>query len=456
MSLSALRAIPILGRSVASDTWASAWLMSAGALVIGVGSASPNPSAATSIAILACVLAGIALLGPGRLLARTIRQHSVVTVLVAGLLLELFANVVTPPVDDPAYLLALVAAGITGIVAMLFHRWNFPVLFVALAAQFALAALMIGTLEVPDIDVHMFQQEGAAALLAGDNPYSLRYRNTAGFGTGIYAPELQVGDRLAFGFPYPPASLFMALPGYLLAGDYRYGAAGAVLVTALVTSRLRPGAVASGAALLFAFSPLTFRVLYYGWTEPFVGAWLALTLLAATKLARGAPISLGLLVAMKQYVLPVALLAPLLLVDLTRRIGWPRLVGIAVATAGVTILPFLLWNAGDVLFSVVAVQALQPLRLDSASIPGGLARMGFAIPPQWLAFVVAACAAALVAFRAPRTPAGFSAAVAFTFIAFFLFSKQAFGNYYFFPLAALVCATALSAPSGPQDRPRCG
>ena len=451
MNLAALRAVPGLGKGTAVDTWGSAWLLCAAALVIGVGSASPEPSVATLIAILACALTGVAVLGPGALLARNIRRRSVVIVLVVAVVLELFANVITPPVADATYLLALVAAGAAGITAMLIGgRWSIALLVIALVAQFGLASWMIASLEVPDIDVHMFQQEGAAALLSGENPYSLRYANTAGYGTGIYAPELQIGDRLAFGFPYPPFSLLMALPGYLLAGDYRYGAAGAVVLTSLIISRLRPGSVATGAALLFAFSPLTFRVLYYGWTEPFVGAWLGITLLAATRLAAGTPIALGLLIAVKQYVLPVVLLAPLLLADFTRRVSWQRLTLVAVATASATVLPFLVWHPGDLLFSVVAVQAIQPLRLDSASIPGGLARMGLAVPPQWLAFVIAGLATTLLAFRAPRTPAGFSAAVAFLFILFFLFSKQAFGNYYFFPLAALACAVALAAPHDPE------
>jgi hypothetical protein len=49
---------------------------------------------------------------------------------------------------------------------------------------------------------------------------------------------------------------------------------------------------------------------------------------------------------------------------------------------------------------------------------------------------------AMALWRAPRTPAGFAAAVAVTFTVFFAFSKQAFGNYYFFVIGALACALA--------------
>lgn len=452
MNVVPLRALQVLGRAEARDTWGAAWLYAAAALVIAVGSAVPEHSVATLMAILACLLAGVAIVGPGSVIAGSISRRSLVTVLVTAMVLMLLGNVVMPPVDGPAYLLALVAASALGTVGLLLDRGRGSMLVaIALVAQFGLACWMIAAVEVPDIDVHMFQQQGAAALLSGSNPYSLRYENTAGYGTWIYALELQVGDRLAFGFPYPPLSLLMAIPGYVIAGDYRYGAAGSILVSSLIIWRLRPGSVASGAALLLAFSPLTFRVLYRGWTEPFVGLWLVITLFLASKLAAGTPVALGLLVATKQYVLPVMLLAPLLLADLERRMSWRRLTGVAVLVAGSTILPFLLWHPGDLLFSVVVVQTLQPLRLDSASVPGALARLGWAAPPQWLAFLVAGVGILLVALRTPRTPAGLAAAVAFVFTLFFLFSKQAFGNYYFFPLVALVCAIALAAPTASGD-----
>jgi len=46
--------------------------------------------------------------------------------------------------------------------------------------------------------------------------------------------------------------------------------------------------------------------------------------------------------------------------------------------------------------------------------------------------------------RAPRSPAGFAAATAFTFILFFAFAKQAFCNYYFLVIGMLCAALAAS------------
>ena len=64
-----------------------------------------------------------------------------------------------------------------------------------------------------------------------------------------------------------------------------------------------------------------------------------------------------------------------------------------------------------------------------------------------MAFLAAGLAVGLALWRLPRTPAGFSAAIATTFFAFFLFNKQAFCNYYFFVVGALcVTVAAWRAP----------
>jgi hypothetical protein len=42
--------------------------------------------------------------------------------------------------------------------------------------------------------------------------------------------------------------------------------------------------------------------------------------------------------------------------------------------------------------------------------------------------------------KLPRTPATFALTVAFTFLVFFAFNKQAFCNYYHFVIGALCCA----------------
>ena len=68
----------------------------------------------------------------------------------------------------------------------------------------------------------------------------------------------------------------------------------------------------------------------------------------------------------------------------------------------------------------VELSVMVDLARASAAVGGRLVRRG------------GNCSRAVSLWRLPRTPAGFAAAVALTFFAFFAFNKQAFCNYYFF------------------------
>ena len=93
---------------------------------------------------------------------------------------------------------------------------------VALIAGHALAgADVICRTKAPFIDVFYFQQESTAALLHGQNPYGVRYRNIYGAGTDYYSAEISDGEFLTVSHPYPPLTLLMALPARLL-GDVRW------------------------------------------------------------------------------------------------------------------------------------------------------------------------------------------------------------------------------------------
>jgi hypothetical protein len=112
--------------------------------------------------------------------------------------------------------------------------------------------------------------------------------------------------------------------------------------------------------------------------------------------------------------------------------------------AAAIILPFLVWSPSHFMFDVVILQALQPFRQDSASLPGFFARAGGPQLPTWVAFGAAAAAMVLVARYARQTVAGLSGAAALVFLVFFFFSKQAFMNYYFFTFVLLIFAVALA------------
>ena len=131
-------------------------------------------------------------------------------------------------------------------------------------------------------------------------------------------------------------------------------------------------------------------------------------------------------------------------------VEWPRdrrrlltfLTKAAIVGVAVT-LPFVLWDPARVLEERrdAAVPSAVSRRTRSACCRGGR-HQGHQQPPALISFVVAAAASALALWRLPRTPAGFSAAIAMTFFAFFVFNKQAFCNYYFFVVGALYASVA--------------
>jgi hypothetical protein len=277
----------------------------------------------------------------------------------------------------------------------------------------------------------------------GENPYALEYPNIYGAGTSLYAPEVQEGEVVTFGYPYPPLSLLLGLPGYLVVGDFRYAAVFAVTLTAALAYLARPGALSAAAALLLAMSPLTLQVLLKGWIEPFVGLAFAAAAVAALRLPRFFPYFLGLALVIKQYMAPLWLLA-LLLVPPKTSIDRRLLAIVPLAVAAGIVLPFLIWSPSHFIFDVVILQALQPFREDSVSLPGLLARAGGPQLPTWVAFLAAGAAIVLVARYGRQTVAGLSGGAAFVFLVFFFFSKQAFMNYYFFTFVLLIFAVALA------------
>ncbi len=72
----------------------------------------------------------------------------------------------------------------------------------------------------PHIDVWDFQQDSTAALMHGQNPYTVHYRNIYGPGVDL-GPGTVVDGWTTFSFPYPPLTLLLDIPGRLI-GDVRW------------------------------------------------------------------------------------------------------------------------------------------------------------------------------------------------------------------------------------------
>ena len=307
----------------------------------------------------------------------------------------------------------------------------------------------------PQIDVYVFQQDASRALAEGRNPYAITFPNIYGH-TVFYGPGVADAQRVLIGFPYFPLSLLLALPGWLLAGDFRVAQLAACAVAAAAFGMLGPGRLALLAAAVLLFTPRMFFVLEQGWTEPFGVALLALVALAATRRSRWLPVALGLLLAWKQY---TALFLPLAALLVSRPFRWrayARLVLPAVALAAAITLPFFLWNPAAFWKSVVLAQFAQPFRMEALSLPAWwVVQKGhpqFDVVPWMLGGTLLAMV--LVLSWGRRGPAAFVSGSAFVYAVFIALSKQSFCNYWWFVLGAICCGIATSAAPEPDTGSR--
>jgi hypothetical protein len=300
---------------------------------------------------------------------------------------------------------------------------------------------MILTAPHPFIDVHVWQIEAIRALLHGTNPYAITMPNIYGHDL-FYSSGMVVNGRVQIGYPYPPLTLFLSVPGYFF-GDHRYTELAAMTIAAALMVASRPGRLSAIVAAVFLLTPRIFFVLEEGWTDPLPVAMLCLVVFCAFRASKLLPYAFGLFLATKQYLI---LAAPLMVLLLPRPFSWRQALQFflrAGAAAAVVTLPLMLLNVRAFFHDLIEFQALQPMRAESLSYLPIMAGKGMSTP-QWLCFVMAAAALALCLWRTPRTPAGFAGSVALVFAIFFAFGKQAFCNYYFFVVGAICCAVAAS------------
>jgi hypothetical protein len=303
----------------------------------------------------------------------------------------------------------------------------------------------------PAIDVYAWHVEAFQALGRGLNPYALTMPDIYGHDL-FYGPGLLVNGRVQVGFPYPPLSLLLAGAGHLLGGDYRFANLAAMGVAAMLMGTCQPGRWAPVAAVVFLFTPRSFFVLEQGWTDAYVVLLLAATVWCACRAPRLLPFALGLLFAIKHY---MVLATPLVVLLHPGPRPWRdtvRTLWKAAALAAVVTLPFAVLDPKAFFHDLVGFQLRQPFRTDALSYLAWWASLKGQQLPTWLGFAALLPALGLSLWRAPRTPAGFAAAVALTFLLFFAFSKQAFCNYYFFIIGALCCAIAAWKPPRQEQR----
>jgi hypothetical protein len=322
---------------------------------------------------------------------------------------------------------------------------------VALAIHVYIGAWWILHHPRPVIDVWQFQQRACALLLGGQNPYGAEYENPYG-DAGLFAPQVVKDDKVQ-GFPYPPLSLFLCVPGYL-AGDVRWSMLVAICMSGLLgvaAARrlgLPPGHPAELAVIVLLFYPRSLRVLEMSWTEPFLALATGLAVWAIAR-HRGClqATALGMLLTVKQT--GILALPGLWVVERPR----PRGIAVIGLLALVVTLPFLVWDPEALWRSLVVFHLHSPFRTDTLSVSALVATAtGHELSPLW--GFAAAVVIGVVAFRGGAMSLSQGAlGAAALLLAFFLLNKAAHLNYYWWVAYFLALATmGAAAEAGDSSR----
>jgi len=428
------------------------------ALQVSSGSYADEAIVALTVSIVLSIAAFVVPAHP-----RVERQGTVVpaAVLVAGLAVQFFLLLRDPPgfylQAGPGdlrwfYRGVCIAATLSGLL-FVSVRWTKRVVFpLLLVAHVGLGWWTLRASPYPSIDVLLFHHGAFAAIERGENPHEQSIPNIYSRANN-YGEGLVRDGRVLIGYPYPPFSLALTFIAHKLTGDYRTILLLAMSLAAAAIGYSRSSRISFGAAALFLFTPRTFFVLQQGWTEPLAAMLFALTLFLACRRPRWLWLAAGLLFAVKQYLVLIIPVVFLLWAG-KRPSEWGRELGKALLVAVALTLPLFLWNPVAFLNDVVLFQIRQPFRTDALSYLAFIAARTGRQPSMWVPLVAILLATALAIWRAPRTPAGFAAAVSLVFFAAVSFNKQAFCNYYYFIVAALAtgAAAADDAPSPALSR----
>jgi hypothetical protein len=322
-----------------------------------------------------------------------------------------------------------------------FQRFWFPAVVVV---HFLMGHLILKLAPSPSIDVFVVEIESLKALFNGVNPFAITLPNPYGDNSAFFPPEVSRGGRLHFGFVYPPLTLLLSAPGWLLASDPRYSMLAAMSLAALFIGYARPGNLGKLAATLFLFTPRAFFVLDRAWTDPFVVMLTAAVAFTALRKPKWLFIPVGMFACLKQHMF---IGAPAILLLLPRPLdarALGTLIWKSVLVALALTLPFFLWSPAAFANSVLDIREVY--RLDCLSILAYLANTGGAQLSKWSGLLAILPVIALGLWRAPRTATGFAALVAAIHFTVYIFSTHAFCNEYYNVIGALCLAVAVWKP----------
>lgn len=304
-----------------------------------------------------------------------------------------------------------------------------------------LGAWLVEVSPKPNIDVIVWHREGIAALLRGDNPYSISIPNI--YNDDSNYPGAVKDGRVMIGYVYPPINLLLCVLGHIF-GDCRYALSAAIAAggACLMAMRRNSGLPAAAIGLLM-LTPRGLFSIENAWIEPFAFMFLCVSLYLAARHPRYLPVGLGLLFVCKQY-MPV--LAPAVFLLPAMRGPRPQQIKQIIATVvvgSVVTLPFILWSPADFWKSVVDLHLNIQFRADALTyLAYWQAENGWHPSSHW-SFVAALAAGAVVWWRAPRTASGMAFAMGFVFLVFIAFNRQAFCNYYWLVMGFLTAGIAL-------------
>ena len=290
----------------------------------------------------------------------------------------------------------------------------------------------------PVIDTYWVIQDGAEALLAGNNPYEATFTNpyTPEQCAATYPGRECVNDNCT----YLPVVAYLSALVRLVFVDIRLPYIIASLIVSgviyLVVSTKHSADIAELSALLYLYLPLSLFVLEQSWVEPVILMIMYLAAAAAVfKMSTLLPILLGLLFATKQT---TWLLVPFL----------PQLKQYSLKSLSITVgvfvavvAPFLLWNYGAFVYDVV---------IDVAGLRYGFSDLSLnSVVQQYFLLPVAAAvtvtALGLLLLKLIRLRLGvrtffYSATI---FMLTFFLLVRGFANYYHFISGMIVLLITL-------------
>lgn len=331
-------------------------------------------------------------------------------------------------------------------------RWREPAMlrhlrFLALGGMVLIAGIdVIKSSPQPNIDVWTAQQQGAALLLEGKNPYQ-----------HLALPDTDpIRHAHVVPYAYLPFQLLITLPAFRVAGDVRYAMLVALLITGVTLRRLvqvaprpLPSLYEDAPALFIWLTPKLFFILEQGWVDSLQIMLICLTVAAhVSKRPILAAVLMGLTLTAKQTMFWMVGLGGLMLGFSLRQ--W----FITAAMGAASVLPFALWDFEALKHATFDFFSALPPRRDALTLSNwALYKFGVDFSARW-AFLGAAAVAGLSAWRLRGSIARFGVAVVLTYSVFFAINKWAFANYYFLlmALATLAAVCMLHGESGNAAR----